>query len=153
MHSIANIGFERTLPYEVQITSGASMERLLLQIATAFSAVVLLVLGLSGTLLGVQFLHGSDAALDSFVRLLSGTMAGLGLVLLSTIPHVERHRERFTIVTFVAFVGGLAHLYGFTLRPVPSVGNFFGMFMELIYGPLLWLLQRHVARRAAPHPH
>lgn len=128
------------------------MERIFLQIATAFSALFFLGVGLSGTLLGVQFLHGSEVVVDSFIRLLSGTLAGLGLVLLSTIPHIERHGERLAVVTFVAFIGGLAHLYAFTLRPVPSVGNFFGMFMALIYGPLLWQLQRHFAKRAALQP-
>lgn len=130
------------------------MERLFLQIATAFSALVLLGLGLCGVILGVQFLHGvGTITVDNYLRLLSGMMTGMGIVLLASIPHVERYRERFGILTFMIVLGGLAELYSVTLHGIPSIGAMFGMFMSLIYAPLLWLLQRHVARRAAVHPH
>ncbi len=130
------------------------MERFCLQIATAFSALVLLGLGLCGIILGVQFLHGvGTITVDNYFRLLSGIIAGMGIVLLCSIPHVERYRERFGILTFMIVLGGLAELYSVTLHGIPSVGALFGMFMTLIYAPLLWLLQRHVARRAALHPH
>lgn len=130
------------------------MERFCLQIATAFSALVLLGLGLCGMILGVQFLHGvGTITVDNYFRLLSGIIAGMGIVLLCSIPHVERYRERFGILTFVIVLGGLAELYSVTLHGIPSVGALFGMFMTLIYAPLLWLLQRHVAKRAALYPH
>lgn len=130
------------------------MERLLLQIATAFSALVLLGLGLCGMILGVQFMHGvGTITVDNYFRLLSGILAGMGIVLLCSIPHVERYRERFGILTFPLVLGGLAELYSVTLHGIPSVGAMFGLFMTLIYAPLLWLLQRHVARHAALHPH
>lgn len=130
------------------------MERLVLQIATAFSALGLLVLGLSGVILGVQFMHGvGTITVDNYFRLVSGIVAGLGFALLATIPHVERYGERFGIITFAVVLGGVAHLYSAVLHGIPSIGTIFGLFMELIYAPLLWLLQRHVARRAAVHPH
>lgn len=130
------------------------MERFCLQIATAFSALVLLGLGLCGIILGVQFLHGvGTITVDNYFRLLSGIIAGMGIVLLCSIPHVERYRERFGILTFIIVLGGLAELYSVTLHGIPSVGALFGMFMTLIYAPLLWLLQRHVAKRAALYPH
>lgn len=130
------------------------MERFFLQIATAFSALVLLALGLCGVILGVQFMHGvGTITVDNYFRLVSGMMVGMGLVLLLSIPHVERYRERFGILTLIIVLGGLAELYSVTLHGIPSIGTFFGMFMTLIYAPLLWLLQRHVARRAALHPH
>lgn len=130
------------------------MERLILQIATAFSALVLLGIGLSGVILGVQFMHGvGTITVDNYFRLLSGVMTAMGVIFLISIPHVERYRERFAILTFMIVLGGLAHLYSVSLHGIPSVGTLFGLFMELIYAPLLWLLQRHVARRAALHPH
>ena len=130
------------------------MERLFLQIATAFSALVLLGLGLCGVILGVQFLHGvGTITVDNYFRLLSGMMTGMGIVLLCSIPHVKRYRERFGILTLIVVLGGFAELYSVVLNGIPSIGNFFGLFMTLIYAPLLWLLQRHVARRAALHPH
>ncbi|MBQ8106951.1 MAG: DUF4345 domain-containing protein [Afipia sp.] len=130
------------------------MERLFLQIATAFSALVLLGLGLCGVILGVQFMHGvGTITVDNYFRLLSGMMAGMGLVLLASIPHVERYRERFGILTLMIVLGGLAELYSVVLHGIPSIGTMFGMFMTLIYAPLLWLLQRHVAKRATLDAH
>ena len=130
------------------------MERLFLQIATAFSALVLLGLGLCGVILGVQFMHGvGTITVDNYFRLLSGMMAGMGLVFLASIPHVERYRERFGILTLMIVLGGLAELYSVVLHGIPSIGTMFGMFMTLIYAPLLWLLQRHVAKRATLDAH
>lgn len=130
------------------------MERIFLQIATAFGALVLLCLGMSGVLLGVQFLHGADNVIvDNYFRFLSAIVAGIGILYLISIPHIERHSTRFGILSLLIFLGGLAHFYVFLMRPVPSVGTIFGLFMALIFVPLLWLLQRHVARRAALPPH
>ncbi|MBV5271072.1 MAG: DUF4345 domain-containing protein [Afipia sp.] len=130
------------------------MERFFLQIATAFSALALLGLGIAGVILGVQFMHGvGTITVDNYFRLLSGILVGMGIVFLISIPHVERYRERFGILTFMIVLGGLAHLYSVSLHGIPSIGTLFGLFMELVYAPLLWLLQRHVARRAALHPH
>ena len=130
------------------------MERLFLQIATAFGAVVLLGLGLSGVVMGVEFLNVTgNAIIDNYFRFLSAIVAGIGFLFLTTIPRIEHRKRRFAILCFLIFVGGLAHFYAFLLRPVPSNATIFGLFMELIFVPLLWLLQRHVARRAALHPH
>lgn len=130
------------------------MERFFLQIATALSALALLGLGIAGVMLGVQFMHGvGTITVDNYFRLLSGILVGMGLLFLVSIPHVERYRERFGILTFMIVLGGLAHLYSVLLHGIPSIGTLFGLFMELVYAPLLWLLQRHVARRAALHPH
>jgi hypothetical protein len=130
------------------------MERLFLQIATAFSALVLLGIGLCGMILGVQFMHGvGTITVDNYFRLMSGVMAGMGIVLLCSIPHVERYRERFGIITLMVVLGGLSELYSVILHGIPSVGSLFGLFMTLVYAPLLWLLQRHVARRAAQPSH
>lgn len=130
------------------------MERLFLQIATAFASFVLIALGLCGVFFGVQFLHGTgNAVIDNYFRFLSAIVAAIGVLYLISIPHIERRGRRFTMLSFLIFAGGMAHLYAFLMRPVPSNGTIFGLFMELIFVPMLWLLQRHVARRAALHPH
>lgn len=130
------------------------MERFCLQIATAFSALVLLGLGVSGVILGVQFMHGvGTITVDNYFRLLSGMMVGMGVMLLLTIPHVERYRDRFAVLTVMIVLGGLAELYSVLLHGIPSIGALFGLFMTLVYAPLLWLLQRHVGNRSALHPH
>ncbi|MEW6768982.1 MAG: DUF4345 domain-containing protein [Pseudomonadota bacterium] len=129
------------------------MERLLLQIATVFGALVLLAIGLCGVFLGVQFLHGTgNTVIDNYFRFLSAIVAGIGVLFLTTVPHIEHRTRRFRILCFLIFLGGLAHFYAFLMRPVPSNGTIFGLFMELIYVPVLWLMQRHVAKRAASKP-
>lgn len=128
------------------------MKRFILQAMTAFGGLVLLAIGLSGVLLGVYFLHGAGTfTVDNHFRFMSGVVAAIGFVFLCSVPHVERHRDRFAILAFAIVIGGLAHLYSVLLHGVPSVGTMFGLFMELIYTPLLWLLHRHVARNAAGH--
>ncbi|MBN9604199.1 MAG: DUF4345 domain-containing protein [Afipia felis] len=126
------------------------MERIILQIAIGVAAIVLIGAGTAGAMLGVDLIHGRNGGLvDSYFRYLSAMTAAMGLMFAMTIPHVETHRERIGTLSFLIFIGGLAHLYTFSIRPTPTVGTLFMLFMELIFVPLLWLGQRHVAHKAA----
>ncbi|RTL51695.1 MAG: DUF4345 domain-containing protein [Bradyrhizobiaceae bacterium] len=126
------------------------MERRCLQAAVALTAVILLFVGLSGVMLGVRFLHGIESAsIDNYFRFLSATAAGMGIMYLCAIPHIERHSERIGTLTFLIFAGGLAHLYGFILRPAPTVATLCALAMALIVVPLLWLWQRRIAHKAS----
>jgi len=129
------------------------MERIILQIAIAFAALVLIGSGIAGVMLGVDLVHGRNGGLvDSYFRYLAAMTAAMGVMFAMTIPHVETHRERIGTLSFLIFIGGLAHLYTFSVRPTPTVGALFMLFMELVFVPLLWLGQRHVAHKAArPH--
>jgi hypothetical protein len=126
------------------------MERIILQIAIAFAALVLIGAGTAGAMLGVDLIHGRNGGLvDSYFRYLSAMTAAMGVMFAMTIPHVETHRERIGTLSFLIFIGGLAHLYTFSVRPTPTVGALFMLFMELVFVPLLWLGQRHVAHKSA----
>jgi hypothetical protein len=126
------------------------MERIILQIAIGFAAIVLIGAGTAGAILGVDLIHGRNGGLvDSYFRYLSAMTAAMGVMFAMTIPHVETHRERIGTLSFLIFIGGLAHLYTFSVRPTPTVGTLFMLFMELVFVPLLWLGQRHVAHKAA----
>ena len=129
------------------------MERLLLQIGTAVCGCALLGAGLSGVILGVAFLHGADSPpVDNYFRVMSAIVAAIGFLYLMSIPHIERHGTWFGIASFLIVCGGLVHLVLSLARPVPSIGTVLGLFVELIAIPALWLMQVHVARRAArPH--
>ncbi len=125
------------------------MERNCLQVAVALSAAILLFVGFSGVLLGVRFLHGTESAvMDNYFRFLSAIAAGMGIMYLRAIPHIERHGECISTLTFLIFIGGLAHLYGFSMRPTPTIATLCALFMALIVVPLLWLWQRRIARKA-----
>ena len=126
------------------------MERIVLQAAIAFAAIVLIGAGTAGALLGVDLIHGRNGGLvDSYFRYLSAMTAAMGVMFAMTIPHIETHHERIGTLSFLIFIGGLAHLYTFSVRPTPTVGTLFMLFMELVFVPLLWLGQRHVAHKAA----
>ncbi|HEY0220348.1 MAG TPA: DUF4345 domain-containing protein [Afipia sp.] len=126
------------------------MERNCLQAAVTLTASILLFVGLSGVLLGVKFLHGTEnAPVDNYFRFLSAVAAGMGAMYLRAVPHIERHGECISTLTFLIFAGGLAHLYGFTMRPAPTVATLCALTMSLIVVPLLWLWQRRIARRSA----
>lgn len=114
------------------------------------TAAILLFVGLSGVLLGVKFLHGIESAsVDNYFRFLSAVAAGMGFMYLRATPHIERHGECISTLTFLIFAGGLAHLYGFVMRPAPTVATLCALTMSLIVVPLLWLWQRRIARRSA----
>ncbi len=129
------------------------MERIVLQTAIAFAAIVLIGAGTAGALLGVDLIHGRNGGLvDSYFRYLSAMTAAMGVMFAMTIPHIETHHERIGTLSFLIFIGGLAHLYTFSVRPTPTVGTLFMLFMELVFVPLLWLGQRHIAHKAASLP-
>lgn len=129
------------------------MERLILQIGTAVVGFALLGAGISGVTLGVAFLHGTDnPPVDNYFRVMSAIVAAIGFLYLMSIPHIERHGAWFGTASFLIVSGGLVHLVLALARPVPSVGTILGLFIELIAIPALWLMQRHVARRA-DHQH
>jgi hypothetical protein len=126
------------------------MERICLQVAVALCAFVILFVGFSGVMLGVKFLHGTqNVSVDNYFRFLSAVAAGMGAMYLAAIPHIERHGERIGTLTFLIFVGGLAHLYGFVMRPIPTVATLCALTMSLIVVPLLWLWQCRIARKMA----
>ncbi len=125
------------------------MERVTLQWAVALTALIFLFVGISGVLLGVRFLHGTESvALDNYFRFLSAVAAGMGVIYLRAIPHIERHGECISTLTFLIFVGGLAQLYNFIMYPTPTIATLCVLVMALIVVPLLWLWQRRIARRS-----
>ena len=137
-----------------------ALERRALQIAVAVLALVPIVGGLSGALMGqVPFVamdpmlqadaRGFNVSLDSHFRYLSGLLLGIGLVAWSTIPAIERHGTRFRLITAIVFVGGLARLYGVVVMGWPGPPMVFGLVMELVVTPLLCLWQWRVARAVA----
>lgn len=122
------------------------MERKLLQIAVALAGFAAIVFGGAGVLIGTTFMGLSDdVVIDSSVRFLKGMTLAIGLVYWSAIPRIERHGERIALVTFVLVGGALARLMAVISHGVPTVGILLTLAGDLIFVPLLWLWQRHVA--------
>ncbi len=110
------------------------MERKLLQIAFALTGLVLVGFGLAGVFFGANFMD------------LAGNAAGL--IYRSPIPDIERHGEQISLITFILVLGGVPRLMAVIGHGVPAIGILIGPAGELIFAPLSWLWQRHVASAA-----
>ena len=127
------------------------MERLCLQIAVFLAALVPVGAGLSGVLSGGGFfdLDGSLTG-QAHGAYLSGLLLATGIGFWSCVAHIETRSARFSMLTVIVVVGGLARL-SLTLRLGVWTGvNLFALVMELAVTPALFLWQRRVASRGAP---
>jgi hypothetical protein len=125
------------------------MERKLLQIAVAIAGLAGVGLGLTGVLFGTLYADLSgDVVLDSYVRFLKGALLAIGLIYWSCIPQIEHRGDRISLVTFILVFGTLSRLLSVVGHGVPTVGIMSNLVAGLIFVPLLWLWQRHVARVA-----
>ena len=128
------------------------MERKLLQIAFACAGLVLVGFGLAGVFFGANFMDlTGNVTMDSYVRFLKGMLLAIGLIYWSSIPDIERHGERISLVTFILVLGAVPRLMAVIGHGVPTNGILFSLAGELIVAPLLWLWQRHVAGVAHRH--
>ena len=129
-------------------------ERRLLQAAIALGCLSPLYFGLRGVIEGPAMLAGMDPGqappdLLSHYRFLSGLFLGLGLVLLSCLPAIERRTARFRWACAAVVIGGLARAFGMVTGDAPSAGHWLALAAELGVVPLLLLWQARVARRFA----
>lgn len=111
--------------------------------------------GLAGALSGAAFLGVQDAStdIDSHMRYLSGLLLALGIGFWSCIPAIERRGRRFALLASIVVTGGLARLAGVAVDGWPGGAMVFGLAMELVATPGLYLWQRRIARRrTSPHP-
>jgi hypothetical protein len=126
-------------------------EKRLLQRTVAVAALIPVLAGLSGVLLG----HGitgdrnPSVSADSHFRFLSGLLLGIGLCFWSTVPGIEEKTTFFRFLALIVVMGGLARLLGLWVTGVPSIAMLGGMFMELIVTPVLAFWQTRVANRYA----
>ncbi len=128
-------------------------ELLLLRIVVGVAAMVPIMAGASGVLLGPAMVGIDPVAVsaDSHFRYLSGLLLGLGLMFLSTVPRIESATARFRWLGAVVVVGGLGRLLGLLLHGAPNRSMLFGLAMELGVMPGLMLWQARVAgRHGAP---
>lgn len=128
------------------------MERRLLQVIVALSGLFAVIVGFFGAAFGATFLNLSfSPAVDSYIRFLFGIILAIGLVLLASVPHIERHGSRFSVLTVILVIGGIARLFGVMSFGVPTQGVLAGLMLELIVSPLVWLWQRRIAHQCARH--
>jgi Domain of unknown function (DUF4345) len=125
------------------------VERKLLQIAFALAGLALVGFGFAGVFFGANFLDLSgNVVMDSYIRFLKGMLLAIGLIYWSSIPDIERHGERISLVTCILVLGAVPRLMAVIGHGVPTIGSLISLAGELIAAPLLWLWQRRVAGAA-----
>ncbi len=127
-----------------------SGERRLLQILVAAFALVPVLSGLSGAVLGSDA-FGSHARLsgtgDSHMRYLSGLILAIGIGFWSTVPRIESQGPRFRLLTGLVLIGGLVRLLGLFAVGSPTAGVAGALVMELVVTPSLALWRERLERR------
>lgn len=91
----------------------------------------------------------ANVSADSHIRYLSGLLFGIGVAFWLAVPSIEKHGGRFALLTAIVFAGGLARLLGLFVTGVPNNAMLFGLAMELIVTPAIWMWQRRVARQCS----
>jgi hypothetical protein len=125
------------------------MERKLLQIAFVGAGLTLIGFGLAGVFFGAGFTDLShDVVMDSYFRFLKGMLLAIGLIYWASVPDIERHGERISLVTFILVLGAVPRLLAVIGHGVPTNGILIGLAGELIFAPLLWLWHRRLAQAA-----
>ena len=129
-------------------------ERRLLQVAVALGCLSPFWFGLRGVVEGPAMLVGMEPGqappdLLSHYRYLSGLFLGIGLILLSCLPAIERRTGRFRWACAAIVAGGLARAFGLLSGDAPSTAHYLALAAELGVIPLLLVWQARVVRRFA----
>lgn len=114
------------------------MERKLLQTAILIAATVPVAGGAAGVILGADFLRlPYKPRADSQIRYLSGLLLGIGLSYWSLIPRIEKNATRFSLLTLLVMVGGLARVFGLiAARNAPDYILLLTLTIELVVTPV-----------------
>jgi Domain of unknown function (DUF4345) len=124
----------------------ARSQRAALRAAVLVFGCVPVFAGLGGILLGLGFIEEpGSVSQESHFRYLSGLLLGIGLGFWSTIPRIAHHQRRFGLLAAIVVLGGLARLGSLAADGIPNIPMVFGLVMELVVTPAMWLWQRRVA--------
>ena len=130
-------------------------ERRLLQSVVAVAALVPVLSGLWGVVLGLDT-FGAHARLshtgDSHVRYLSGLILAIGLAFWSTVPRIETQGAKFRLLTSLVLIGGCARLVGLLHFGTPTRGVIGALVMELMVTPSLALWRERLERKHHRQP-
>jgi hypothetical protein len=124
-------------------------EARLLRVAVAAACLVPIVAGGAGVVLGPAMVgvETATAAADSHYRYLSGLLLGIGILVLTTVPRIERSTVPFRLLASIVIVGGLGRLFGVLFNRDADASSLFALGMELGVTPALLLWQARVAAR------
>lgn len=137
----------------------AGWERRALQMVLATIAIVPVLAGSAGALLGPDMVHvlNANPSAESHFRYLSGLLFAIGIAYWSCVPGIELHGQRLKLLTGIVFVGGLARALDLYFDGVPTPAHVGALGIELVIAPAVMIWQHRVAAlstataRTAPH--
>ena len=129
----------------------AQWERRALQIVLATVAIVPVLAGSAGAMLGPDLVHvlNANPSAESHFRYLSGLLFAIGLAYWSCVPGIEQHGPRIKLLTAIVFVGGIARALDLYFDGVPSAAHVGALGIELAIAPAVMIWQHRVAARYA----
>jgi Domain of unknown function (DUF4345) len=130
------------------------MSKILLQILTAGLALVPLLTGLAGLLLGVSELrnfspvttHDPQFVIDSNYRFFSGLWIAIGLCLMLSVRSIEYETTLFRVAWGAIFLGGIGRLVSIGVAGMPPAPFLGFTALEIIGAPLFIYWQSTLAR-------
>ena len=121
-------------------------EKRALQIVVAVAGLVPVTAGAFGALRPDLLDLAITPSAATHAAYLSGLLLGVGLGFWSTIPDIQIHRARFTLLTALVVLGGLARLATAVRLGAWGPTVSLPLAMELVITPALWAWQGRVAR-------
>jgi hypothetical protein len=130
------------------------MSKILLQILTAGLALVPLLTGLAGLVLGVSELrnfspvttHDPHFVIDSNYRFFSGLWIAIGLCLMLSVRSIEYETTLFRVAWGAIFLGGIGRLVSMVAAGTPPTPFLGFTALEIIGAPLFVYWQSTLAR-------
>ncbi|CAF5100741.1 unnamed protein product, partial [Rotaria sp. Silwood1] len=123
-------------------------QRLALQIVIGLLAIIPLFVGLQGIFRGPNMLaegYNYPLSVDSHFRYLSGLPVAIGLLLLRSLPTIDRDASDLRRVSLLIFIGGLGRLWGLITLGF-DISTMVATLAELFLFPFLCLWQYQVQK-------
>lgn len=123
-------------------------ERRLLQFMIAFAALVPVIVGIKGMVMGTD-MYGETRAqilMENHFRYLSGILMAIGISFWRLLPTIEKATGQVRMLTYLVVLGGLARLFG-TVATGMTTTIVLALLMELVVTPFLCIWQSRVAQR------
>jgi Domain of unknown function (DUF4345) len=126
-----------------------TIQRIGLKAAVGLTAMIPIANGIAGIIKGPAMLETAircTIPLDSHYRYLSGLPLGMGILLLRSLPNIERDGTDLRRVTLLVFIGGLGRLWGVITKGY-TTNTALVTLAELLVFPVVCAYQNYIQKK------